>query len=120
MFNPVLVEEFFVRVMCTTVEQFKLFHFILCIKLAPEHHFSELIVLKQLKRLSAAHICLSDCSLLLQSHRHEIHKSHNKAAAQWELREKALQRRFRHAGSPAPLDKASLSIIREVCATSYC
>ncbi|XP_049420954.1 spindle and centriole-associated protein 1 isoform X1 [Epinephelus fuscoguttatus] len=48
------------------------------------------------------------------SHRHEIHKSHNKAAAQWELREKALQRRFRHAGSPAPLDKASLSIIREV------
>ncbi|XP_042366474.1 spindle and centriole-associated protein 1 isoform X2 [Plectropomus leopardus] len=48
------------------------------------------------------------------SHRHEIHKSHNKAAAQWELREKALQRRFRHAGSPAPLDQASLSIIREV------
>ncbi|TDG97309.1 hypothetical protein EPR50_G00224560 [Perca flavescens] len=47
-------------------------------------------------------------------HRHEIHKSHNKAAAQWELREKALQRRFRHAGSPAPLDHASLSIIREV------
>ncbi|XP_068588395.1 spindle and centriole-associated protein 1 [Cebidichthys violaceus] len=48
------------------------------------------------------------------SHRHEIHKSHNKAAAQWELREKALQRRFRPAGSPAPLDRASLSIIREV------
>ncbi|XP_035981449.1 spindle and centriole-associated protein 1 [Fundulus heteroclitus] len=48
------------------------------------------------------------------SHRHEIHKSHNKAAAQWELREKALQRRLRHAGSPAPLDRASLSIIREV------
>ncbi|XP_054479112.1 spindle and centriole-associated protein 1 [Anoplopoma fimbria] len=48
------------------------------------------------------------------SHRHEIHKSHNKAAAQWELREKALQRRFRHTGSPAPLDHASLSIIREV------
>nr|XP_046226613.1 spindle and centriole-associated protein 1 [Scatophagus argus] len=48
------------------------------------------------------------------SHRHEIHKSHNKAAAQWELREKALKRRLRHAGSPAPLDHASLSIIREV------
>ncbi|XP_041817540.1 spindle and centriole-associated protein 1 [Chelmon rostratus] len=48
------------------------------------------------------------------SHRHEIHKSHNKAAAQWELREKALKRRFRHPGSPAPLDQASLSIIREV------
>ncbi|XP_051267181.1 spindle and centriole-associated protein 1 isoform X2 [Dicentrarchus labrax] len=48
------------------------------------------------------------------SHRHEIHKSHNKAAAQWELRENALKRRFRHPGSPAPLDQASLSIIREV------
>ncbi|XP_040921836.1 spindle and centriole-associated protein 1 isoform X2 [Toxotes jaculatrix] len=48
------------------------------------------------------------------SHRHEIHKSHNKAAAQWELREKALKSRLKHAGSPAPLDKASLSIIREV------
>ncbi|XP_034416507.1 spindle and centriole-associated protein 1 isoform X2 [Cyclopterus lumpus] len=48
------------------------------------------------------------------SHRHEIHKSHNKAAAQWELREKVLQRRFRHTGSPAPLDHASLNIIREV------
>ncbi|XP_062415301.1 spindle and centriole-associated protein 1 isoform X4 [Pungitius pungitius] len=48
------------------------------------------------------------------NHRHEIHKSHNRAAAQWELREKDLQRRFRHAGSPAPLDDASLSIIREV------
>ncbi|KAM9713180.1 spindle and centriole-associated protein 1 isoform 4-T4 [Menidia menidia] len=48
------------------------------------------------------------------SHRHEIHKSHNKVAAQWELKEKALKRRLRHTGSPAPLDKASLSIIREV------
>ncbi|XP_022599927.1 spindle and centriole-associated protein 1 isoform X3 [Seriola dumerili] len=48
------------------------------------------------------------------SHRHEIHKSHNKVAAQWELREKALKRRLRHGGSPAPLDQASLSIIREV------
>ncbi|KAM4718279.1 spindle and centriole-associated protein 1 isoform 2-T3 [Anableps anableps] len=48
------------------------------------------------------------------SHRHEIHKSHNKAAAQWELRENALKRRLRHAGSPAPLDQTSLSIMREV------
>ncbi|XP_068604164.1 spindle and centriole-associated protein 1 [Brachionichthys hirsutus] len=48
------------------------------------------------------------------NHRHEIHKSHNKAAAQWELREKALQRRFRGRASPARLDQASLSIIREV------
>lgn len=49
-----------------------------------------------------------------QNHRHEIHKSHNKAAAQWELKERTLKRRFRHIGSPAPLDQASLSIIREV------
>ncbi|KAM6970930.1 spindle and centriole-associated protein 1 isoform 2-T2 [Tautogolabrus adspersus] len=48
------------------------------------------------------------------SHRHEIHKSHNKAAAQWELREQALKRRLRHPCSPAPLDHASLSIMREV------
>ncbi|KAK1884849.1 Spindle and centriole-associated protein 1 [Dissostichus eleginoides] len=48
------------------------------------------------------------------SHRHEIHKSHNKVAAQWDLREKALQRRLRHVGSPAPLNNASLNIIREV------
>ncbi|XP_013857690.1 spindle and centriole-associated protein 1 [Austrofundulus limnaeus] len=48
------------------------------------------------------------------SHRHEIHKSHNKAAAQWELKERSLKRRLRHAGSPAPLDRVSLSIIREV------
>ncbi|XP_029955611.1 spindle and centriole-associated protein 1 [Salarias fasciatus] len=48
------------------------------------------------------------------SHRHEIHKSHNQAAAQWELKEKALKRHLRHGGSPVHLDKASLSIIREV------
>ncbi|KAF6727309.1 Spindle and centriole-associated protein 1 [Oryzias melastigma] len=48
------------------------------------------------------------------THRHELHKSRNKAVAQWELKEKALKRRAKHAGSPAPLDPASLSIIREV------
>ncbi|XP_029935472.1 spindle and centriole-associated protein 1 isoform X2 [Myripristis murdjan] len=48
------------------------------------------------------------------NHRHEIHKSHNKAVAQWELKEKALKRRLRQPGSPAPLDHATLSIIREV------
>ncbi|XP_034025215.1 spindle and centriole-associated protein 1 isoform X2 [Thalassophryne amazonica] len=48
------------------------------------------------------------------NHRHEIHKSHNKAVAQWELREKEIKRRLRHGGSPAPMDQASLSIIREV------
>ncbi|XP_061661908.1 spindle and centriole-associated protein 1 isoform X2 [Syngnathoides biaculeatus] len=47
------------------------------------------------------------------SHRHEIRKSHNKAAAQWELREKALKARLRQVGS-SPLDKAGQAIIREV------
>ncbi|XP_054893152.1 spindle and centriole-associated protein 1 [Poeciliopsis prolifica] len=47
-------------------------------------------------------------------HRHEIHKSHNKAAAHWELREKALKRRLRHAGSSPGLNYTSLSIIRDV------
>lgn len=70
---------------------------------------------QQLKWVFAA-VCihLPHCSLLVQSHRHEIHKSQNKVAAQWELREKALKRRLRHEGSPAPLDQTSLSIIREV------
>ncbi|XP_061569308.1 spindle and centriole-associated protein 1 isoform X2 [Cololabis saira] len=48
------------------------------------------------------------------NHRHEIHKSHNKVAAQWELKENALKRHLRHTGSPGPLDQASLSIMREV------
>ncbi|KAM9774525.1 spindle and centriole-associated protein 1 isoform X2 [Syngnathus typhle] len=46
-------------------------------------------------------------------HRREIRKSHNKAAAQWEVREKALKARLRQAGC-SPLDKASQTIIREV------
>ncbi|CAL8294326.1 unnamed protein product [Lota lota] len=48
------------------------------------------------------------------SHRHEIHKSHNTAVAQWELKEKSVRRRHKLLGSPAPMDQASLSIIREV------
>lgn len=60
-------------------------------------------------------MCVPLFSPSLQSRRHEIHKSHNKAVAQWELREKALKQHLRHGGSPAPLDQASLSIIREVC-----
>ena len=35
--------------------------------------------------------------------------------AQWELKQKAMRRQLRHPGSPAPLDHASASIIREVC-----
>ncbi|XP_008394534.1 spindle and centriole-associated protein 1 isoform X2 [Poecilia reticulata] len=55
-------------------------------------------------KLTSAELC----------HRHEIHKSHNKAAAHWELREKALKSRLRHAcGSPG-LDHTSLNIIRDV------
>ncbi|KAM6977660.1 spindle and centriole-associated protein 1 [Aplochiton taeniatus] len=51
-----------------------------------------------------------------QSRRHEIHRSNNRALAQWELKEKALRRRLKHShpSSPAPLNRASLSIIREV------
>ncbi|XP_014830888.1 PREDICTED: spindle and centriole-associated protein 1 isoform X1 [Poecilia mexicana] len=55
-------------------------------------------------KLTSAELC----------HRHEIHKSHNKAAAHWELREKALKRRLRHAGGSPGLDHTSLSIIRDV------
>ncbi|XP_030205065.1 spindle and centriole-associated protein 1 isoform X2 [Gadus morhua] len=47
-------------------------------------------------------------------HRHEIHKSHNSAVAQWELKEKSVRRRHRVLGTPSPMDQASLSIIREV------
>ncbi|XP_077365158.1 spindle and centriole-associated protein 1 isoform X2 [Festucalex cinctus] len=47
------------------------------------------------------------------NHRHEIHKSHNKAAAQWELREKAMKGRLLQAGC-SPMDKASQTIMREV------
>ncbi|XP_061777149.1 spindle and centriole-associated protein 1 isoform X2 [Nerophis ophidion] len=49
------------------------------------------------------------------NHRHELRKSHNKAAAQWELREKALQGRLvkQTGSSPAPLDQSSLTILRE-------
>ncbi|XP_061614368.1 spindle and centriole-associated protein 1 isoform X2 [Phyllopteryx taeniolatus] len=47
------------------------------------------------------------------NHRHESRKSHNKAAAQCELREKALKARLRQAGS-SPLDKATQAIMREV------
>lgn len=48
-----------------------------------------------------------------QNYRREIRKSHNKAAAQWELREKALKARLRQAGC-GPLDNASHTIMREV------
>ncbi|XP_066555251.1 spindle and centriole-associated protein 1 isoform X2 [Amia ocellicauda] len=53
--------------------------------------------------------------------RHEMHRSKNRAAAQWELRERALRRKLRRQGpaSPDPLDRAKLAIMREVLADQY-
>ncbi|XP_039600050.1 spindle and centriole-associated protein 1 isoform X1 [Polypterus senegalus] len=53
--------------------------------------------------------------------RHEIHKSKNKAAAQWELREKTLKRKQRRirTTSPDSLESAKLSILREVFSQQY-
>ncbi|XP_056594984.1 spindle and centriole-associated protein 1 [Triplophysa dalaica] len=47
--------------------------------------------------------------------RHEKHRSQNRVAAQWELRENASRRRMKNQPpSPPGLDKARLNIIREV------
>ncbi|KAI7792728.1 spindle and centriole-associated protein 1, partial [Triplophysa rosa] len=47
--------------------------------------------------------------------RHERHRSQNRVAAQWELRENASRRRMKNQPpSPPGLDKARLNIIREV------
>ncbi|KAL7835459.1 hypothetical protein SRHO_G00278060 [Serrasalmus rhombeus] len=50
------------------------------------------------------------------SRRHEMHKSHNKVLAQWELRERGLKRMQKKTqpASPPGLDQARLRIIREV------
>ncbi|KAL7840762.1 hypothetical protein AOLI_G00260850 [Acnodon oligacanthus] len=50
------------------------------------------------------------------SRRHEMHKSHNKVLAQWELREKGLKRMQKKTQPPSPpgFDQARLRIIREV------
>lgn len=63
-------------------------------------------------------VCLL-ISLPPQSRRHEMHRSQNRVLAQWELRERALRHRRKKGlpGSPAPLDRASLNIIREVRST---
>ncbi|XP_067108069.1 spindle and centriole-associated protein 1 isoform X1 [Osmerus mordax] len=45
------------------------------------------------------------------SRRHEMHRSQNRAVAKWELKERALRRRRKHTH---PLDRGSISIIREV------
>ncbi|XP_072545087.1 spindle and centriole-associated protein 1 isoform X3 [Salminus brasiliensis] len=50
------------------------------------------------------------------SRRHEMHRSHNRALAQWELKEKGLKRiqKKTQPASPPGLDQARLRIIREV------
>ncbi|XP_022538493.2 spindle and centriole-associated protein 1 isoform X1 [Astyanax mexicanus] len=50
------------------------------------------------------------------SRRHEMHRSHNKTLAQWELKEKSLKRIQKKCqpASPPGLDQARLRIIREV------
>lgn len=55
------------------------------------------------------------------SRRHEMHKSHNRVVAQWELRERALRRRRRKDQPPTPpgLDKYRLNLIREVFSDQY-
>ncbi|CAB1340990.1 unnamed protein product [Coregonus sp. 'balchen'] len=55
------------------------------------------------------------------SRRHEMHRSQNRVVAQWELRERALRRRRKKGlpGGPAPLDRTSLNIIREVFSDQF-
>ncbi|KAM9552440.1 spindle and centriole-associated protein 1 isoform 2-T2 [Salvelinus alpinus] len=55
------------------------------------------------------------------SRRHEMHRSQNRMVAQWELRERGLRHRRKKGlpGSPAPLDRASLNIIREVFSDQF-
>ncbi|XP_030059767.1 spindle and centriole-associated protein 1 isoform X2 [Microcaecilia unicolor] len=54
-------------------------------------------------------------------HRHEIHKSKNQVLAQWELREKALKKKWRNKrhGTPDPLEKRRLAIMKEVLFDQY-
>ncbi|XP_076146762.1 spindle and centriole-associated protein 1 isoform X1 [Alosa pseudoharengus] len=55
------------------------------------------------------------------SQRHEMHKSQNRVAAQWELRERALRRRRGKNQPPTPpgLDKYRLHLLREVFSDQY-
>ncbi|XP_063062532.1 spindle and centriole-associated protein 1 [Engraulis encrasicolus] len=55
------------------------------------------------------------------SRRHEVHKSHNRVVAQWELKERALRRRRgnEQPTTPPALDKYRLNLIREVFSDQY-
>ncbi|XP_047006065.1 spindle and centriole-associated protein 1 isoform X1 [Ictalurus punctatus] len=48
------------------------------------------------------------------SRRHDIHRSRNRAAAQWELSEKSLKKRKSRPTSPPGLDQTRLRLFREV------
>ncbi|XP_062841996.1 spindle and centriole-associated protein 1 isoform X2 [Trichomycterus rosablanca] len=53
------------------------------------------------------------------SRRHEMHMSRNKAAAQWELREKTLKTRKSRSASPPGLDRTRLRLFREMFSDQY-
>ncbi|KAK2509623.1 hypothetical protein MC885_015703 [Smutsia gigantea] len=52
-------------------------------------------------------------------HRHEIHKSKNRALVHWELQEKALKRKWKQKPEIANLEKRRLSIIKEILSDQY-
>ncbi|TSK98446.1 Spindle and centriole-associated protein 1 [Bagarius yarrelli] len=47
------------------------------------------------------------------SRRHDVHRSRNRAAAQWELREKSLKKRRPRETSPPGLDQTRMRLFRE-------
>ncbi|KAK3515533.1 hypothetical protein QTP70_024216 [Hemibagrus guttatus] len=53
------------------------------------------------------------------SRRHDMHRSRNRAAAQWELREKMLRKRKPRETSPPGLDQTRLRLFREVFSDHY-
>ncbi|XP_058232572.1 spindle and centriole-associated protein 1 isoform X2 [Hemibagrus wyckioides] len=53
------------------------------------------------------------------SRRHDMHRSRNRAAAQWELREKMLKKRKPRETSPPGLDQTRLRLFREVFSDHY-
>ncbi|KAF7691666.1 spindle and centriole-associated protein 1 isoform X1 [Silurus meridionalis] len=54
------------------------------------------------------------CTAEELSRRHDLHRSQNRAAAQWEMREKILKNRKPQLTSPPGLDQTRLRLFREV------
>ncbi|KAI5627458.1 spindle and centriole-associated protein 1 isoform X1, partial [Silurus asotus] len=54
------------------------------------------------------------CTAEELSRRHDLHRSQNRAAAQWEMREKILKNRKPQRTSPPGLDQTRLRLFREV------